>query len=38
MLARMFRTLLDVQTGKANEKEIEEFRNMLMSIEKRLKI
>ena len=38
VLARMFRTLLDVQTGKANEKEIEEFRNMLMSIEKRLKI
>jgi len=35
VLARMFRTLLDVQTGKATEKEIEEFRKMLKRIEKR---
>ncbi len=35
VLAKMVRTLLDVQTGKATEKEIEEFRKMLESIEKR---
>ncbi len=35
VLARMIRTLLDVQTGKATEKDIEEFRKMLNSIEKR---
>ena len=35
VLARMIRTLLDVQTGKASEKEIKEFRKMLNSIEKR---
>ena len=34
VLAKMFRTLLDVQTGKADEKEIENFRNMLKGIEK----
>ena len=34
VLAKMFRTLLDVQTGKADEKEIENFRNMLEGIEK----
>ena len=33
--AKMFRTLLDVQTGKASEKEIQEFRNMLQEIEKK---
>jgi hypothetical protein len=33
VLAKMFRTLLDVQTGKADEKEIENFRNMLKGIE-----
>ena len=38
VLARMFRTLLDVQTGKASEEEIKEFRDMLTNIEKRLKI
>ena len=35
VLALMFRTLLDVQTGKASEKEIEEFREMLTNIEKK---
>jgi uncharacterized protein YneF (UPF0154 family) len=35
VLAKMVRTLLDVQTGKATEKEIEEFREMLEKIEKR---
>ena len=35
LLAKMFRTLLDVQTGKASEKEIQEFRNMLQEIEKK---
>jgi uncharacterized protein YneF (UPF0154 family) len=35
VLAKMVRTLLDVQTGKATEKEIEEFRKMLEKIEKR---
>ena len=34
LLAKMFRTLLDVQTGTADEKEIEKFRNMLEGIEK----
>lgn len=33
--ARMFRTLLDVQTGKATKEEIEEFRKLLLKIEKR---
>jgi len=36
ILAKMIRTLLDVQTGKATEEEIKEFRDMLNSIEKRL--
>jgi uncharacterized protein YneF (UPF0154 family) len=35
ILARMIRTLLDVQTGKASKEEIEEFRKMLIKIEKR---
>ena len=34
VLARMVRTLLDVQTGKATEEEIEEFRKFLNEIEK----
>jgi uncharacterized protein YneF (UPF0154 family) len=34
LFAKMFRTLLDVKTGKASEKEIQEFRNMLQGIEK----
>jgi len=35
VFAKMVRTLLDVQTGKATKKEIEEFREMLEKIEKR---
>ena len=35
LMAKMFRTLLDVQTGKASESEIQEFRNMLLGIEKK---
>ena len=34
VLAKMFRTLLDVQTGKADDEEIEKFRKMLEGIEK----
>jgi len=33
LLAKMIRTLLDVQTGKASEEEIKEFRTMLKKIE-----
>jgi len=33
ILARMVRTLLDVQTGRASKEEIEEFRKMLRTIE-----
>jgi len=35
VLAKMIRTLLDVQTGKATKEEIEEFRKMLIKIEKK---
>ena len=35
VLARMVRTLLDVQTGRASEEEIKEFRDMLKTIEKK---
>jgi len=34
ILARMVRTLLDVQTGRASKEEIEEFRKMIVDIEK----
>ena len=34
VLAKMIRTLLDVQTGKASQEEIKEFREMLQKIEK----
>jgi hypothetical protein len=34
VLAKWFRTLLDVQTGKASEEEIKEFRKMLTTIVK----
>jgi len=34
ILAKMIRTLLDVQTGVASEKEIIEFRDMILKIEK----
>jgi len=37
VLARMIRTLLDAQTGKASEEELEEFRKMLLNIEKKFK-
>ena len=37
LLVKMFRTILDVQTGKATKEEIEEFRNMLIKIERRSK-
>jgi uncharacterized protein YneF (UPF0154 family) len=33
MNAKMFRTMLDVQTGKASDKEIREFRDFLTKIE-----
>ena len=35
ILAKMIRTLLDVQTGTASEEEIKEFRDMLEKIEKK---
>ena len=35
ILAKMIRTLLDVQTGIASEEEIKEFRNMLEKIERK---
>ena len=34
--AKMFRTMLDVQTGKASKEEIEKVRELLLSIEKKL--
>ena len=34
--AKMIRTLLDVQTGKATKEEIEEFRKTLLKIERKL--
>ena len=37
LLAKMFRTLLDVQTGRASKEEIEEFRKVLISIEEKWK-
>ena len=36
--AKMFRTILDVQTGKATTEEIEEFRKLLLKIEKKFEI
>jgi hypothetical protein len=35
-LAKMFRTLLDVQMGNASKEEIEEFRKLLLGIEEKL--
>ena len=32
-VAKIFRTLLDVQTGKASEQEAKEFRELLLKIE-----
>ena len=37
VLARMIRTLLDVQTGIATKDEIDEFRKMLAKIERKKK-
>ena len=34
-LAKLFRTMLDIQTGKANKEEIEEFKRILSNIEKK---
>ena len=36
MFAKMIRTILDVQTGKASDKEIKEFREFLIKIENKL--
>ena len=36
VFAKMFRTILDVQTGKASDEEIKEFREFLIKIEKKL--
>ena len=36
VLAKMVRTLLDVQTGKASTEEIKEFREFLEKIEKKM--
>ena len=36
VFAKMFRTMLDVQTGKASDKEIREFRDFLTKIERKL--
>jgi len=37
-IAKLFRTLLDVQTGKASKEEIEEFRLFLKNIEKKFDV
>lgn len=37
-MAKMFRTLIDVQTKKASKEEIEEFRRFLIEIERKLDI
>ena len=36
LLAKMFRTILDAQTGKASKEEIEKFREILIGIEKKM--
>ena len=36
ILAKMVRTLLDVQTGNASSEEIKEFREFLEKIEKKM--
>ena len=33
VMAKMFRTVIDIQTGKASEEEIRKFREFLISIE-----
>lgn len=37
-VAKMFRTMLDVQTGKASKEEIEKFREFLLKIEKKFDV
>lgn len=37
-IAKLFRTLLDVQTGKASKEEIEGFRILLRDIEKKFDV
>ena len=36
IVGKMIRTILDVQTGKASDKEIKEFREFLIKIENKL--
>lgn len=38
MLAKLFRTMLDVKTGKASKEEIEKFRKFLLDIEKKFEV
>lgn len=36
--AKLFRTMLDIQTGKASKEEIEEFREFLQKIERKFDV
>ena len=36
LMAKMIRVLLDVQTGKATKEEIEEFRKLMLDIERNI--
>jgi len=36
--AKVFRTMLDIQTGKASKEEIEEYREFLEKIEKKFEV
>jgi len=38
VLAKMFRTMLDVKTGKASKEEIDKFRKFLLEIEKKFEV
>ena len=37
-VAKLFRTMLDIQTGKASKEEIEKFRGFLINIEKKFDV
>lgn len=37
-MAKLFRSMLDIQTGKATKEEIEEFRSFLINIEKKFQL
>lgn len=37
-IAKLFRTMLDIQTGKASEEDIEKFRGFLINIEKKFDV